>query len=81
MPVYEFDCQGCGRGFESLVRGSDTPVCPACGSDNLQRITSLFAVNSVNTRAAALKSARQQNMREIRDKRIAEHEEIHGHHD
>ncbi len=81
MPLYEYECRACGQRFEMLMRVSDTPACPACGSGNLQAAVCLFAVNSGNARAAALKSASRQNMKELRDKRIAEHEEIHGHND
>jgi len=46
MPLFEFRCTGCDRAFEQLVRGSATPVCPACGGTSLERIISTFAVSS-----------------------------------
>jgi len=45
MPLYEFDCAGCGQNFELLVRSSDwrgTP-CPHCGSKKLSKKLSVFA--------------------------------------
>jgi putative FmdB family regulatory protein len=47
VPIYEFDCQDCQTGFEELVFNRDQTVrCPACGSANLQRRMSTFAVKS-----------------------------------
>jgi putative FmdB family regulatory protein len=33
MPIYEYECQSCGRRFERLQHFSDDPVetCPDCG--------------------------------------------------
>lgn len=47
MPLYEFDCAGCGEPFEKLVRSSQTVnevVCPTCGSPHVTRRLSTFAV-------------------------------------
>lgn len=35
MPLYSYECQDCHSEFELLVRASDTPVCPSCGSAKL----------------------------------------------
>ena len=37
MPIYEYSCSKCGDDFELLVFKSDEPVCPNCGSKNLQK--------------------------------------------
>jgi len=37
MPIYEYSCGQCGDDFELLVLRSDEPVCPNCGSKNLQK--------------------------------------------
>jgi putative FmdB family regulatory protein len=37
MPLYTYHCKGCEAEFETLVRSDETPVCPACGSDDLER--------------------------------------------
>lgn len=50
MPLYEFECQSCEHRFETLVRGAEQPVCPACQGTKLERALSTFAVN---TRAAS----------------------------
>lgn len=43
MPIYEYACHDCGREFETLVRGGQTPVCPACASTQLDKKLSVFA--------------------------------------
>ncbi len=40
MPIYEYTCNACGKNFETLVMGSDTPQCPACSSEDLARLMS-----------------------------------------
>ena len=37
MPIYEYKCKECGKGFETLVMGSFKPECPACKSQDLER--------------------------------------------
>ncbi|MFD2181950.1 FmdB family zinc ribbon protein [Rhodoplanes azumiensis] len=43
MPLYGFACKGCGHMFQTLVRSSDVPECPACGSTALEQQLSLIA--------------------------------------
>ena len=49
MPVYEYECQSCGRRFEVRRRigESDSEVkCPGCGADHPLRVFSSFATGS-----------------------------------
>jgi putative FmdB family regulatory protein len=49
VPIYEFTCRDCDHQFEELVKvnGSATAVaCPHCGSDDTQRLLSVFAVGA-----------------------------------
>ncbi len=47
MPIYEFHCQQCEQSFETLVRRSDETICcPACGSEQLQKLISAHSVGS-----------------------------------
>jgi putative FmdB family regulatory protein len=46
MPLFEYECRGCGHHFEHLTRGSDAPACPACAGVDLQKLLSVFAVNT-----------------------------------
>jgi putative FmdB family regulatory protein len=57
MPLFEYDCPGCGRPFEKLVRSAsqaDEVVCPACGNPHVKRKLSTFAVkgSSAGSRSA-----------------------------
>lgn len=44
MPIYEYECRGCGNRFEKIVRGAAAPACPTCNSVELERLLSTFAV-------------------------------------
>ena len=60
MPLYDFACRACGRRFEALVRTQDPPpMCPDCGSGNLDRLPSLFAATSAEKLQAAATKARK----------------------
>lgn len=37
MPLYAYVCNDCAAEFELLVRSSDVPACPSCGSEKLQQ--------------------------------------------
>jgi len=45
MPLYEFECAGCGQSSEMLVRSTDWKgvACPHCGSKKLAKAFSTFA--------------------------------------
>jgi putative FmdB family regulatory protein len=47
MPIYEFRCQSCRRRVDIFVQGfspPENPSCTKCGSKELSRIYSAFAV-------------------------------------
>lgn len=46
MPIYEYACQQCGEEFELLVRGGETPACPGCSSQSLDRLLSAPAAHT-----------------------------------
>ncbi|HEY2906858.1 MAG TPA: zinc ribbon domain-containing protein [Vicinamibacterales bacterium] len=54
MPLFEYECRGCGHHFEHLTRGSDAPSCPACRSADLQKLLSVFAVNTSGASSKSL---------------------------
>jgi putative FmdB family regulatory protein len=68
MPIYEFSCKRCQHQFEALVRGGSAPVCTSCGSEDLERILSLPAVSSDDTRARALGAAKRRDAAQAKDK-------------
>ena len=43
MPIYEYGCEKCGRDFEELVFGEETPPCPHCGSTKTHKLMSRCA--------------------------------------
>jgi putative FmdB family regulatory protein len=82
MPIYEFSCRACQHRFETLVRAADAPPqCPSCHSADLERIVSLFAVNSEGTRSVALAAGRRQASKTSDEKAAAqrEYESKHQH--
>lgn len=45
MPLYEYHCQQCRSKITLLVRRQDDqPACPRCGSSDLRRLFSTFAL-------------------------------------
>jgi len=47
MPLYEYRCTRCERPFERYARTfSDRPSCPACGTSEVTRLLSTFAVST-----------------------------------
>ncbi len=46
MPLFEYACAACDHEFETLVRGNDTPECPSCRSQSLQKRQSVFATRT-----------------------------------
>lgn len=82
MPIYEYQCRACGRRFEQLILHSTTPECPGCQGHDLERLISLFAVDSDSTRSTALKAGKQrraQITREHNDAEIAYHRKHDDH--
>jgi putative FmdB family regulatory protein len=52
MPIYEFECGGCGERFEELVAaGTEHAACPACGTAGAERRLSSFGLTRQPTPA------------------------------
>jgi len=81
MPIYEYECRGCGEQFELLVLKNTVAACPACQSEDLEQLISGFAVSSAEISQANVKAARRQlaSSSNYRDKKVAEAEEIREH--
>ena len=81
MPLFEFQCRSCERQLEALVRpGSEKLTCADCGSTDLERLQSLFAVSSETTRGTALASGRKRAASQQRDAAMSEREHQINHH-
>lgn len=82
MPIYEYECRGCGHQFEQLVLPSlPAPACPKCESRELAQLLSLCAVSSETTRKLSMRAARKRNKTLGREKAHEEHKEFHKHRD
>lgn len=57
MPLYEYECRKCGNHFEHLVYGDAAEiVCRGCGSADIVRLLSTFAVRAESGKAASRES-------------------------
>ena len=81
MPIYEYECRGCGHQFEQLIIHSTTAECPQCHGHDLERLVSLFGVDSDTTRGIGQKDAMQKRQRTTREHNDAEISYYRKHHD
>jgi putative FmdB family regulatory protein len=75
MPIYEFECEGCGERFEELVAAGAVGVaCPQCGATETRRLLSNVSPASRQPRGAAVRSNESQRRERVaaRADRIAE---------
>ena len=79
VPLFDYRCGRCGEEFEALVRGDAAPHCPHCGAHDVEKLISMFAVSSEQTRQASFKIAKRKAQQNARDKAIADAEEIRNH--
>lgn len=78
MPLYDFRCRACGREFEALVR-NEPPVCASCGSADLERLLSTFAMSSRERTKAAAAAARKKAAAAASRDNIAKEREVEEH--
>jgi putative FmdB family regulatory protein len=75
MPVYEFECEECGRRFEELTP-SDTRslACPECGSERTRRLLSPVSPAGRQPRGAGVRSdeSRRREREAARGERLSE---------
>jgi putative FmdB family regulatory protein len=62
MPLYSYHCAECDKDVEVLIGSSDTPVCPTCASQDMERLVSRTAPEGKSR--SLVKSARAQAARE-----------------
>ena len=46
VPIYEYTCKKCGDDFELLVNSDTEIACSGCGSSDVSKKLSLFAVGN-----------------------------------
>lgn len=73
MPIYEYQCYGCKRQFQSLIMGREDEkslLCPNCGNPSLKRLISRVAYHvSESDRLAAFDPGSRQSDSFYRDTR------------
>lgn len=79
MPIFEYECRACGHEFERLVRPGDTPACPVCQGQDLEKLLSLSSVSTPSMRSAAFQKAREASRPNQQEKQQAEIDEIKHH--
>lgn len=81
MPIFDYQCRGCGREFELLVLKGGVAACPACQSQDLEQLLSGFAVSTEAMTRARVKAARRQYAASsnYKDQKVAEAEEVREH--
>lgn len=80
MPIYDYQCRGCRRRFELLVRAGEAPACPFCGAADPERSFPLSAsVSTGKTREKALNVARGKARSEKKEKDHAHQQYIQNH--
>jgi putative FmdB family regulatory protein len=75
MPIYEFECEECGRRFEELAeREAGALPCPACGSRRTMRRLSRVSPAARQPRGATVRSreSRRREREAARSERLAE---------
>ncbi|HVD86336.1 MAG TPA: FmdB family zinc ribbon protein [Solirubrobacterales bacterium] len=74
MPIYEFECEGCGARFEELVAAGAAVACPACGAEPARRLYSNVSPPGRQPRGAAVRSdeSRRREREAARGERLAQ---------
>jgi len=84
MPILEYSCRACGHQFEFLKLPTTvgTVTCPACHSEDLERLLSAFAMSTRELTKSRTEAARKQQRqsKDHKDKQISDAEERAHHH-
>lgn len=74
MPIYEFECEGCGEVFEELVAAGAAAPCPECGSERTRRLMSTVSPPGRTPRGAEVRSDESRRREKVaaRENRIVE---------
>ena len=46
MPIFEYHCMECDKGFEMIVLGDQEVSCPLCSGKNVTKLLSIFSHKS-----------------------------------
>lgn len=54
MPIYEYKCKNCGKVIEIFQKTTEEkPICPNCGSEDLQKLLSIPAAVMIGGSSSA----------------------------
>jgi putative FmdB family regulatory protein len=82
MPLYEYECRDCGHQFEALVRRGDTPSCPSCKGQDLERLLSVpGGITSPERNLALVKAERKRRLPVHKGREHEEHQAAFKEHD
>lgn len=73
MPIYEFECEGCGARFEELAGPGEAASCPRCGAARARRLLSTPSPPGRQPRGAGVRSeeSRRREREAARGERLA----------
>ena len=74
MPIYEFECEGCGARFEELVAAGSAVACGGCGCERTRRLYSAVSPPGRQPRGAGVRSdeSRRREREAARQDRLSE---------
>jgi putative FmdB family regulatory protein len=81
MPLFDFNCRACGHEFEALVRGTATPACPECKSEDLERMMSLPVVKSDTTRGMIKRETKRRDAKQAAEREYTQRQYEANHDD
>jgi len=67
MPLYEFQCEGCGALFEEIVPAGERPPCPECSRAEAKRLYSAPAIAGRRLERTGVDAKRSQAPRAERE--------------
>ena len=76
MPIYEYKCLSCGHLFEKIVKLNETPDCPSCNGNALEKQFTMAAVSTTKSRSKSFSKARAKanSIKKEKDHAQAEYE-------
>lgn len=74
MPIYEYKCRACDHLFEKIVKLNETPDCPQCGGNDLEKQFTVASVSTSKTRSRSVQKARARASSIKKEKDVAQAE-------
>ena len=81
MPVYEYQCKACQNKYSeilSIKESDDTPACPSCGSEEVQKLVSPVSVVRSAQDKAKDRSNALTDVDPTKPQEVAKHFRDHG---